>query len=90
MFIANLVSYILVLLGGIYMPGENQASAVQLLNMSVQATDINMVQPGGTSFSYTTSNTKVDEISAWWFEKGSTDDLLQYRACIPARGGEKP
>ena len=79
------MAQIVVLLGGIYMPGENQASAVQLLNMSVQATDINMVQPGGTSFSYTTSNTKVEEIGAWWFEKGSTDDLLQYRACIPAQ-----
>ena len=79
------MAQIVVLLGGIYMPGENQASAVQLLNMSVQATDINMVQPGGTSFSYTTSNTKVKEIGAWWFEKGSTDDLLQYRACIPAQ-----
>ena len=79
------MAQIVVLLGGIYMPGKNQASAVQLLNMSVQATDINMVQPGGTSFSYTTSNTKVEEIGAWWFEKGSTDDLLQYRACIPAQ-----
>ena len=86
------MAQIVVLLGGIYMPGENQASAVQLLNMSVQATDINMVQPGGTSFSYTTSNTKVKEIGAWWFEKGSTDDLLQYRACIPAQtiGAGKP
>lgn len=86
------MAQIVVLLGGIYMPGENQASAVQLLKMSVQATDINMVQPGGTSFSYTTSNTKVKEIGAWWFEKGSTDDLLQYRACIPAQtiGAGKP
>lgn len=83
------MAQIVIELGGIYVPTENRESAVKLLNMPTQATDINLVQPLDENFTYNpvfSSGTEDADrmISTWLFEAGSTEDRLQYRACVPA------
>ena len=83
------MAQIVIELGGIYVPTENRESAVKLLNMPTQATDINLVRPLDETFTYNpvfSSGTEDADrmISTWLFEAGSTEDRLQYRACVPA------
>lgn len=93
------MAQIVIELGGIYVPTGNRESAVKLLNMPTQATGINLVQPLGEKFTYTAAFSSGTEdkdrmISTWLFEAGSTEDRLQYRACVPAHtikvNGETP
>ena len=93
------MAQIVIELGGIYVPTGNRESAVKLLNMPTQATGINLVQPLEEKFTYTavfSSGTEDEDrmISTWLFEAGSTEDRLQYRACVPAHtikvNGETP
>lgn len=93
------MAQIVIELGGIYVPTDNRESAVKLLNMPTQATDINLVQPLDEKFTYNpvfSSGTEDEDrmITTWLFEAGSTEDRLQYRACVPAHeikvDGETP
>lgn len=83
------MAQIVIELGGIYVPTDNRESAVKLLNMPTQATDINLVRPLDEKFTYNpvfSSGTEDEDrmITTWLFEAGSTEDRLQYRACVPA------
>lgn len=78
------MAQIVLQLTGKYVPGEeNEATDLHLLNMPIQAYNINLLQTCSDAFSYN-SEPGENGIKAWrWGEDETTGDVL-YRVCVPA------